>query len=143
MCLLLHWPGIRRSEVSVSDWVEVLGLILLTLNPKPETHRYWGSGFRAQRIWGHCSSTGAVLSFLELVATSLKKTLVLKHLILNTRSITDLILNASALGTILEIDELVFASLLPKKIQALQGFVFCLFMFFFFFFSGFLLKDLS
>ncbi|CAE7749752.1 unnamed protein product [Symbiodinium sp. CCMP2592] len=33
------------------------------------------------------------------------------------RSITDLILNASALGTILEIDELVFASLLPKKIQ--------------------------
>ncbi|CAE7321144.1 unnamed protein product [Symbiodinium sp. KB8] len=36
----------------------------------------------------------------------------------NTKSITDLILNASALGTILEIDELVFASLLPKKIQA-------------------------
>ncbi|OLP78611.1 hypothetical protein AK812_SmicGene41189 [Symbiodinium microadriaticum] len=35
-----------------------------------------------------------------------------------TKSITDLILNASALGTILEIDELVFASLLPKKIQA-------------------------
>ncbi|CAE7274649.1 unnamed protein product [Symbiodinium natans] len=35
-----------------------------------------------------------------------------------TTNITDLILNAAALGTILEIDEVVFSSMLPKKIQA-------------------------
>ena len=34
------------------------------------------------------------------------------------RNVTDLILNAVALGAILEIDEVIFASVLPKKMQA-------------------------
>ena len=35
----------------------------------------------------------------------------------NTTSIKDLVLNAVALGAILDVDEMFFAALMPKKIQ--------------------------